>query len=191
MYFCRVCSALSNSLHDLTLHTHTPGFQKKPETKQYQYNPKGFHLAVLQSIEEMNRCFEEHPARVCAWEQRRYHPVTQIQLGMYSEFVETWLRYFPKEQLKVVRMEDLTQEPRAFFDTVTDFVGLSRLTDVMLFGPDGKQVKKSNSGRKRNDMLPETRALLDVFYAPYAAKLAEMFENPLLDYTKLQKKAMA
>ena len=84
-------------------------------------------------------------------------------------------------------MEDLTEEPRVFFDSVTDFVGLSRLTDVQLFGNDGKQVKRSNGGGKRQGMLPATRVLLDEFYAPYAAKLAKMVGNPLLDYSNLQK----
>ena len=159
-------------------------FNKNPATKQYKYNPEGFHLAVQQSLKEVRRCLEAHPSRFCAWEQRRYRPVTQIQLGMYSEFLETWLRYFPAKQFLVVRKEDLSVEPRAFFNKVTDFLELDRLSDTQLFGPGGEKVKQSNvrsGGRK--GMLDKTRVLLDEFYAPYNKKLAAMVGNPILDYT--------
>lgn len=159
-------------------------FNKNPATQQYKYNPAGFHVAVEQSLKEMRRCLDTHPSRLCAWEQRRYRPVTQIQLGMYSEFLETWRRYFADEQFLVVRQEDLSDTPREFFDQVTDFLELDRLTDVQLFGKDGAKVKQSNvrSG-KRKGMLDKTRALLDEFYAPFNHKLAKMVGNPKLDYS--------
>ena len=158
-------------------------YQKDPKTKKYQYNAKGFHLAVEQSIGEMTKCIREHSAIACAWNQARYHTIVQIQLGMYSEFFEVWMKYFPREQFLVIKQENLSKEPRQSFDSVTEFVGISKLTDRQLFGKDGQQVKQSNirAGRKQT-MLPQTRKLLYEFYAPYNKKLADLMGDPSLAY---------
>lgn len=157
-------------------------YGKTPKTRKYQYNAKGFHLAVQQSIDEMTTCLDAYSSSICAWNQGRYHTVTQIQLGMYSEFFEVWMKYFPREQFLVLKQEDLKAEPRESFDSVTDFIGISKLSETQLFGKNG-QVKQSNirAGKKKT-MLPETRKLLYDFYAPFNKKLADMMGQPNLAY---------
>ena len=150
---------------------------KDPHTQKYSYDAHGFHLAVQQSLVEIRRCQREHSNMTCAWEQRRYDPRTQIQLGMYSEYVETWQSFFPPDQFLVICQEDIKTAPRPTFDRITTFLGIPPLTDKVLF-PDGKgEMKQSNSGGKYKQMLPETRALLDEFYAPFNEKLAFMLND--------------
>lgn len=150
---------------------------KDPAKKRYTYDAKGFHLAVEQSIVEMNRCLKEHEAVICAWEQRRYDPRTQIQLGMYSAFLQTWHQFFPPSSFLIICQEDVKTVPRDTFDRITEFLGIPPLSNISLFGGADGKMKQSNSGRSRKDMLPETRSLLDEFYAPFNAKLAHITKD--------------
>jgi N-acetylgalactosamine 4-sulfate 6-O-sulfotransferase len=154
-------------------------FPANPETKNYKYTPEGFHMAVQASIKEMKRCFASNPSQVCAWEQRRFKTPVQIQLGMYSEFIETLLRFFPQEQLHVVRQEDLTTNPRKLFNEVTDFLGIDNLPDNKLYDKNGemKKVNIQRDVKRRKTMWDKTRVLLNEFYAPFNRKLSIMLND--------------
>lgn len=154
-------------------------YGKRKETKQFTYDPEGFHLAVIQSLQVMEKCLAEHTTRDCAWLQREYPTRTQIQLGMYSEYLETWLAFFPREQFHVLSQESIRHHPRESFDSVTNFLGIEPMSDKALFG-DGKggEMKQSNAMKHKSKMLTKTRELLNEFYAPFNTKLAEMLKNP-------------
>jgi hypothetical protein len=51
-----------------------------------------------------------------------------VARGRYLDQLEAWCRYFPRERVHVLRMEDFTGTPDKAFSAVTDFLGLSPFT---------------------------------------------------------------
>jgi N-acetylgalactosamine 4-sulfate 6-O-sulfotransferase len=139
----------------------------------------------------MRRCFSQLSTATCAWDQRGFRTVTQIQLGMYSEFIQTWLAFFPREQMLILRQEDLIDFPVESYGNATTFLGLPPLpTSAILVRQrssvgNGTVVKKNtgNYGRGRKTMLPKTRALLDDFYKPFNLKLAALLGDEKFEYS--------
>lgn len=153
-------------------------FDRTADKALYSYDAEGFHHAVVQSLEIMRQCLSQHSSLVCATAQRQYRSKTQIQLGMYSEFLELWHAFFPKNQFLVLRQEDIKRDPGAVYRRVTQHLGLTALPASIISGSDNKP----NSLKYHSSMLPETRALLNHFYAPYNEKLAAMESNPDYNY---------
>ena len=95
--------------------------------------------------------------------------------GMYVEFLHDWLTHFPREQLLFLRNEDYAAAPREHMATVFSFLGIRQPFDTewTLIG----QMDRANI-QKKSGMLPETRKMLEEFYAPYNARLAEALGDP-------------
>lgn len=47
-----------------------------------------------------------------------------VEQGMYAHHLERWLRYFPREQIKVVLMEEIQQNPTQVAEDVYEFLGV-------------------------------------------------------------------
>lgn len=66
-------------------------------------------------------------ARMAA-DEHYYSPVHEhlsyLEQSRYADALARWLEHFPREQVLVVRSEDLFERPEPTFRTVTDFLGL-------------------------------------------------------------------
>lgn len=86
--------------------------------------------------------------------------------GDYLPQVQAWLEHFPREQLLVLRAEDLYEDTQATFDEVCDFLGLPRMT-MPVRAP-------FNATWRTRDLPPEAEAAeLAAYYAPRNAALGE------------------
>lgn len=90
---------------------------------------------------------------------------------MYSEFIGEWLATFPREQLLFLRNEDYKVSQREHMDAVFSFLGMRNLTEPEWGKVMSMPVK--NVGKDKSKMLPETRKLLQDFYAPFNAMLSK------------------
>ena len=81
-----------------------------------------------------------------------------VSRGRYVEQLDRWLAYYPREQLLLLRSEDLLTDPEATFATVLDFLGL---------GYQPVEFLRHNAARKPYAVDPDVRARLD-----------ELFEQP-------------
>ena len=54
-----------------------------------------------------------------------------IHEGLYSVFLEDWLRIFPKEQVYVVRMEDYAPNIPGELAKIYDFMELGKLKNIL------------------------------------------------------------
>jgi hypothetical protein len=111
------------------------------------------------SFERLSRGIEppRNPARAFSYVRR----------GLYAEQLERWLRFFPREQLLVLRSEDLAGEPQTTYAAVLEFLGL---------GPHDPVFARHNSGgRGRSSPSPEACRLLDAAFAEPNQRLAEAF----------------
>ena len=86
--------------------------------------------------------------------------------GRYAEQLEVWFRHFPREQVLVVRSEDLYDEPGEVFERMLDFLGLPA------WAPD--QYVRRNEGGYREDMAEGVRRRLSEHFAPHNERLYEL-----------------
>ena len=75
-----------------------------------------------------------------------------------------------REQLLFLRNEDYSAAPREHMAAVFQFLGLAPPSADQWAKIAGMEVR--NRGKSKRAMLPETRALLEAFYAPFNKRLA-------------------
>jgi hypothetical protein len=82
--------------------------------------------------------------------------------GIYIDQLKNWLRFFPREQILVLKSEDLFTNPQAFYDLVLEFLGLP-----------GWQLKEYKNANKRiySKMNSATRSDLINYFKPHNQRL--------------------
>lgn len=90
---------------------------------------------------------------------------TYLARGHYAEQLRNYFDYFPREQLLVLPLEALKDDPSAAFRRIEDHLGLDhRRVDL--------QARNERTGNP--EILPETRERLAVYYEPFNRDLAEL-----------------
>ncbi len=100
-------------------------------------------------------------------------PYEQQSYALQSEYAtsfERWLEHFPREQLLVLRSEDLYADPQATYDRVVGFLGLDAHT---LAKPEPW------NAAPRSSLDPATRDLLVARFAASEARLRELVDPEL------------
>lgn len=92
----------------------------------------------------------------------RHH--SYLERGHYADQIEGLLRHFPREQLLVIDLADLTATPDEAMRVVTDFVG------VPPFAPGTLEMRKHNSSSPA-PISPATRDRLVEHYRPHNERL--------------------
>ncbi|QCW51435.1 sulfotransferase [Nocardioides dongxiaopingii] len=90
--------------------------------------------------------------------------------GIYRPQLENWCTAFPREQLLVVRSEDMYADVQGTFDTVCDFLGIAR---------HALPTTERFNASRRPDLPAATGAELYDYYAPFNADLAQWLGRPL------------
>jgi hypothetical protein len=86
--------------------------------------------------------------------------------GRYAEQLEVWLRYFPRDQVHVMRSEDLFGDPEATYGEVLDFLGLP---------PHSlRDYKPYNANKAPKGMSVETREHLEASFAEPNQRLTDL-----------------
>jgi hypothetical protein len=85
--------------------------------------------------------------------------------GLYAEQLERWLAYFPREQLLVIRSEDLMTYPAEVYGEVVDFLELER------WKPDSIVLRNRASYAPIGPVL---RAHLEKYFAESNLRLARL-----------------
>jgi Sulfotransferase domain len=86
--------------------------------------------------------------------------------GRYVEQLDRWLAHYRREQLLILRSEDLLTEPETTFATVLEFLGLD-------YQP--VEFTRHNAARKPYAIDPAVRERLDVLFAEPNQELEERF----------------
>ena len=93
---------------------------------------------------------------------REYRHYSYIARGFYDEQLKRWLQYYPREQILLLKSEDLFANPAPVVWQVFRFLGVDPDADIKY---DGK-----NEGKPGN-IRAETRAWLQHMFAPHNANL--------------------
>ena len=91
--------------------------------------------------------------------------------GIYLPQIQNWLRSFDREQVLILRSEDMYDDVQAVFDRVTDFLEIGRFAL-----PD---TKPFNSSHRKSTVPEPIRTDLAQFFAPYNAQLEKFLGHPL------------
>jgi Sulfotransferase domain len=87
--------------------------------------PERFSFAEAIAAEEERLAGEEE--RILAdpaYRGRKYRNFSYVKRGLYAEQLERWFEHFPREQLLVLRFEDLLARPAQTYAEVLEFLGL-------------------------------------------------------------------
>ncbi len=86
-----------------------------------------------------------------------------MQKSLYIDQIEHWLKYFPRQQLKIVNFESLASEPQILCDDLFQHIGL----------PTCKvnQTGTVNSGGYTEPMEERCREYLTEYFRPYNRRL--------------------
>ncbi|XP_076448410.1 carbohydrate sulfotransferase 15-like isoform X2 [Babylonia areolata] len=135
-----------------------------------------FHDYVVKGVALYKACFQQHSIRACAYNRTLYdEAVIRLVEGMYSVFMEDWLRIFHREQMLVLRNEDYSDDIEGHILRVFNFLGAAKLGQSEM-RPVLTHVS-TNIGqnyKKVGAMLPETIAILNEFYKPFVLRLHEL-----------------
>ncbi len=93
-----------------------------------------------------------------------------LSMGQYAEQLESWLRYFPREQFMFILNEELDRDPDATFRRVYDFLDLP----YHPLPPKRRRVVGSYA-----PMQPATRARLNEYFRPHNERLAALLDLDL------------
>jgi Sulfotransferase domain len=125
-------------------------------------------LSFEEAIEAEPKRLEGETERVLSNENYysfgwRHHAYTAK--GVYWKALEEWLRYFPREQLLIIKSEDFYADPSRILRKVAMFLGL----------PDWRpSLHHGHKAYPYRPMAASTRALLADHYAPHNERLYEM-----------------
>lgn len=108
-----------------------------------------------------------------------------LSVGHYALHLETWLKYFSRDRLWVVLLEDFQRSPFEVMDQILTFLKLPPFDYRPLSERNARgwwvlrgQASKGNA-RPYEPIPQEAKALLDEYYAPWNKKLRQLM--PELD----------
>ena len=172
-------------------------YKKHPKLKK-KISTKHFHFKVLQFVEWWEACVQENKLQVClhgsplteapisifhqtCWQSEL--PCASPRIGLYIHFIREFLEVFPRNSFLCIRTEDYKNNEVNVINTkVLPFLQLPSLTSetsasiankTRSLAPDYSPKDKASFGQ----MLPETRQVLNEFYALSNKELALFLQD--------------
>jgi N-acetylgalactosamine 4-sulfate 6-O-sulfotransferase len=155
-------------------------------------NASGFHITVVDHINAMRACMAEmggEDACMFAYKRwlttpnlRRCHSL-DLSISMYYHPLSLWYKHIPKEQVFVLRLEDLTSNGNKTVQDMFRFLDLSPLPDSkvgyiqtrLYFQPNANVIFYLT--KEEDNMFHHTKELLEAFFEPYNRKLSQLLND--------------
>lgn len=146
-----------------------------------------FHDLVVLHIKKFNTCLATRSGNIksCMYEYRlfdnKHRDQHKIKLtrGLYSLYLAEWLRYFDSDQILCLNFEKMMGDPDTdhfseMMNGIATFLGLDNFPEETIFDSKAHYSRWFIKNETDKQMLPETRQLLDQFYAPFNQILGQM-----------------
>ncbi|XP_071508272.1 carbohydrate sulfotransferase 15-like [Diadema antillarum] len=137
------------------------------------------------AISKFNSCREKLSYRACAYSPDQIHHgyFARILIGLYAVFTRDWLRAFPREQLRIVRMEDWQVNCTGILTDIFSFLTLGNLSQEHTAQICEATPQNSNKAKLREvgGMLPQTVSLLEDFYQRSNEELSQLLGKVIID----------
>ncbi|XP_022091993.1 carbohydrate sulfotransferase 15-like isoform X2 [Acanthaster planci] len=142
----------------------------------YHKGPSIFHDYVMKFIAKFQSCLRKPlDYRTCTYALQN-ETRTRMSLGMYSIYLRDWLKVFPSDQFKVLRLEDWHANCTSILPKLYDFLQLRRLDNLEIARICSQ--RSSNVNRRQvKPMLQKTRQILTDFYLPSKIDLANLLRD--------------
>jgi len=143
-----------------------------------------FHNLTLKAIKEFNDCItKSHTEIYCAVAESPIpdHSIAcdhlRLGLSIYYFHLIKWFNVFPRKQIKIVRLEDLSISRVATMNTVWNFLGINQMFTLPKFLKNTNSWIKSPVYKNSFVLLPETKLLLENFFKPFNRKLSVLLDD--------------
>nr|XP_054769290.1 carbohydrate sulfotransferase 15-like [Lytechinus pictus] len=129
-----------------------------------------FHKEVVAVINRFNQCLKTMSFRGCVYsilEIQDPRVYCRLLIGVYSVYVRDWFRAYPRDQLKIMRLEDWHVNCTGILPEIFDFLNLERIWNKQIERFCTERLENGNKAKLHSigEMLPKTRKLLENFYA--------------------------
>jgi hypothetical protein len=122
--------------------------------------------AEPERVDEAHRKLANY--EIAASREHQIH--SYVARGRYAEQLERWLALYPREQLRVLRFEDLVKDPLAVLNQTLAYLALPPLKEARL---------EARNSRNYPPMKPETAEMLREYFAPGNRRLESLLGQPL------------
>ena len=142
-----------------------------------QHAAANFHREVVADVENFRGCMIKRSLYECV-NNYRFRSNTcggvgaRMTIGLYHVHLSKWLQFYPRDQFLFLRMEDISTDPHSLVTKITDFLGVAPVSPSQAEQWFSKRVNVHNTSSEGSTQ--ETRELLEQFYRPYNAMLAEL-----------------
>ncbi|KAH9520053.1 Carbohydrate sulfotransferase 15 [Bulinus truncatus] len=140
------------------------------------FSPEKFAVDVPIAVAMMTDCLRNQSVRQCFYSDDMYVTLPmRIHISCYSVFLREWFSVFSKKHFLVIQTEDYHNNTREYLRKVFDFLQISPLSDSELEKIVQEEIKYQTPIKKTiGPMLPETRAILEEFFARFNEDLASL-----------------
>ncbi|KAH9520054.1 Carbohydrate sulfotransferase 15 [Bulinus truncatus] len=141
--------------------------------------PEEFARDVLEAVSVVKDCLKTYSLRHCIFSEEMYTNLPmRIQIGCYSVFLREWFSVFDRRHFLIFRTEDYHNNTKEYLRQAFDFLQVSQLSESELEKISNKPIKHETALKKiAGPMLPETRAILEEFYARFNEDLASLLND--------------
>ncbi len=128
-----------------------------------------FEDAIAAEAERLGNS-EQRLADGALGRSREHQHFSYLARGRYAEQLDRWWAVFPREQLLVLKFEDLAREPLEALNRTLEFLGLPRAASVSL---------EARNTRKYPPMGEATAARLREYFEPHNQRLDVLLGRPM------------
>eukprot|EP00057_Strongylocentrotus_purpuratus_P031612 XP_785122.4 PREDICTED: carbohydrate sulfotransferase 15 [Strongylocentrotus purpuratus] len=110
-----------------------------------------------------------------------YDLIPDLQVGIYHVYIRDWLKVFPRDNFKVIRLEDWEAEPVTVYRDLLNFLDLRQLS----VDEENRILKRrrSNQNQRQHEQThPETLNALNDFHRPFNVELAKLMGDDKFNY---------
>jgi len=100
-----------------------------------------------------------------------------VQGSCYAKYLERWYKEFPKEQMMIIKSEDLFKNPPKVLHDVFDFIGVESESVKITHHTKGKKLNKKVLGKDYPKLNPKLRKKLMNYYRLYNQELYQLIDR--------------
>merc|ERR1712228_1158574 len=106
------------------------------------------------------------------------HPTSspRITRGCYVFYLLEWMRYYDRENLFLITMDEFTNNSRKTLNDISKFLGIREIDSNFILD-EGQKNDRHFVPDEHKIMLPETKEVLDAFYRPYNVLLSQLLHS--------------
>ncbi|MGC9524843.1 MAG: tetratricopeptide repeat protein [Limnospira sp.] len=129
---------------------------------RFKWEKRSFEEAIASELELLSDPANlSHEASPAVRDSQKF-----LWRGLYFQFLQNWLSVFPREQLLILRSEDLYENPQHIYDRVSEFLELP--------AHQLDEYRRHNPGNYTADRRGSIYSQMRDFFRPHNQKLEEL-----------------